>query len=212
MTRDEAIEDYLKPRLSRFNDTVMTTYCINELKSAQRRYERGASLPWFLESERSTGTEDITATKIALPDDFIREIEEHGMWFVASDGTEYPMRKMDYQDMIMRFDSTGTRCQAYALMGDYFYPRPIPDVGSTFQIRTLYYKKDVDLATNVENEWLKNVPELLIASAGRILSAHYTGDKNLAAAFSLEEKEAWQELVVANQARKDANREYWLED
>jgi hypothetical protein len=210
MTRDEVV-DILLRRLTRFNDTVMQDYVVDELQLAQRRLEKDTVLPWFLISEIVWTDTDIDEERVPTPQDFLREVDEDAVWYRKTDGTRKPLRKMTYDDMTARFSEVGEPV-AYALLGRYFRVKPLPTVGTKYRIEMIYYKKDLALDSNIENCWLEHYPDLMMAEAGRILAKRYLKNDQLVRDFAEDIMTEKRRLAVHEQARKDANRDYWLED
>jgi len=209
MTRDEVVT-MLKARLSRFNDTTLDAKVILELKAAQSRLEGMAVLPWFLVSERAT-TETIAGDeRVQVPDDMIREVDEAALYYRAANGAEYPLRKMDREDLAGRYAAEGDVPRAYALQGEYFRLRPVPSKQITLVMS--YYKKDEVLDDDIENGWLRHYPDLLMAEAGIILAAGYTKNKEALQLFTSMRSSELDRLMRNEQARKDANYEYMREN
>lgn len=210
MTRDEAVNILLN-RLTRFNDTVMKNYVITEMKLAQQRLEKRRILPWFLVSEVVFTSTDITEERVPTPSDFLRELDQAAVWFIKTDGTRKKLRKMEYEDMYDRYNATGEPV-AYALVGRYFRVRPLPTEGTKYKIEMMYYKKDEILDTDIQNCWLEHFPDYLMAEAGRILAARYIKNAALVREFQEDITRESSVLEVNEQARRDSNMEYWLED
>lgn len=204
MTRDEAVS-IIKGRLARWNDTVLTNHIIVELKQAQQRAEMDATLPWFLLTESSYAATVVDEERVEVPADFLREAEEDALWLEATDGTWVQLKKDDYASIRNRWTESD-QPRRYALVGEYFRLRPVPD--AVYNLHMIYYGKDAVLSTNIENKWLLHTPELLIADAGAIIAARYVRNEPAAAEFRADYQRARTQMMTMNQARLDANRVY----
>lgn len=204
MTRDEAVS-IIKGRLARWNDTVLGTHIIVELKQAQQRAEMDATLPWFLLTESSYAATVADEERTELPADFLREAEEDALWVEDTDATWTQLKKDDYAAIRTRWTETGLP-RRYAIVGEYLRLRPVPD--TVYNLHMIYYGKDTVLSTNIENKWLANVPELLIADAGAIIASRYVRNEPAAAEFRADYQRARTQMMTMNQARLDANRVY----
>ena len=209
MLRDAAVS-ILKGRLARWNDTVLTDYIVTELQAAQQRAELRASLPWFLLTESSYTTTTSGEERIEIPADFLREAEEDALWMEDAEGTWAEMRKDDYSTLRARYPESG-KPRGYALVGNYFRLFPVPD-SAGYTAHMIYYAKDAVLTANVENNWLAHAPEVLISDAGHIIASRYVRNDAAAAEFKADYMRAYDELRIANQARRDANRVYGSEN
>lgn len=210
MLRSEAIT-LIKGRLARFNDQVIEPYIIAELKATQAKLELDAVLPWFLITEEATVSQDIDEDRILIPTGFLREIDENAFYYVDSAGDKHPLQKMDYDDMVQRYGASGDP-MAYALHGKYFRVRPVPSSGASYSVAMNFYKADTILSTDVENNWLKYYPELMICETVRVMAANYTKDLKTATTAAEDFRAARGLMLTNEQARKDANRMYWSED
>lgn len=204
MLRDDAVS-IIKGRLARWNDTVLANYIIVELKAAQQRNELMEPLPWFLLTESSYTVTVEDEERIEIPADFIREADEDAFWVEDASGNWTKLIKDDYDYIRGRFTGTGIP-ERYALVGRYLRVRPAPD--GVYNVHMIYYGKDEALSTNIENKWLANAPEVLIADAGHVIASRYVRNDSAAAEFKQDFMRARKELLVANQARLDANRIY----
>ena len=130
---------------------------------------------------------------------------------INDDLKEIELRKSDYDAMKKRWPSTTEKIpQHYDLLGSYFRLRPVPD--KIYTIKMTYYQKAALLTTNIENLWLQHASDLLIARAGIKIAGMYIRNQEALAMMMAEEQKAVRRLLVANQAREDANRNYTAED
>ena len=168
MNRDTAVE-LVEFRLGNREGTY-TSQIIKEMKAAQSFVESRPLLPWFLlVQEESLFTTASTST-VALPSTtptnsvrggFLLE-DEYSRMFI-DDGSEVFTRveKGDY-DTLRGFSAlTGTgKPERYAVQGTdlHFFPQP----DNRYELDFFYYQQDKILSSNIENEWLKRAPEVLI--------------------------------------------------
>lgn len=204
MDRDTAVT-IVKRRLARFNDSVMTDYIITEMQAAQQRLEGRPEPPWFLITESAYTTTSANEERIAVPTDFLMEVEGDALWIEDTDGVRTVLKKDDYDSIRTLYSEPGTP-KRYALLGNYFRLRPAPDAGYTLHM--IYYGSDDVLSTNMENQWLKYMPEILIAETGFVIASQYIMNAAAAAKFASDVQVATGQLRAMNQARLDANRIY----
>lgn len=212
MTRDEVVT-LLGYRLG--SRTDLDAKIILEMDFVQQFVLEGtgAFLPWFLETEMSTSTTNIDEDRLALPDDFLGEIEEQALWLYDADNEENAytlLIKGDYDQLLDKYPAPGTPKQ-YAMTGDYFLIRPTPDDNYTIKMR--YYAKDDSLLTeNIENKWLKHAADLVIAETGTIMARNHLMNEDLAAGFEKAALIARQRLYTLHERRKHTNRTYSMGD
>lgn len=185
------------------------TEIIAALQDAQVMLERGATLPWFLQSEvASISTED-GEERVPIPTDFLREWEDDPLWyFIAGtsgdDDTWTELAKDDLAFLRAKYPGEGAPV-AYALDVKYFRIFPTPD--AVYTLKTIYYKKDAVLTTNIENQWLANFPYLVIGEAGQLLAAGLR-DADALAIFRQWTSEGRARMLVENEARIHASHGY----
>ena len=200
MLRSEAVEritDGLGFRSS------LADRAVARLKEAQRFMEQGKSLPWFLIQEDQALSLLSTTNTVALPDDFIREVDYETMRFTAT-GNTYPtfVKRKSFDDAIQAYGGTDSdHPLVYALRGTTLYFFPTAD--SDYDLTWSYYAKDDVLDTDIENAWLREAPEVLIGLAGMRL-ARDIRDKEAVAIFQPMYVEARQALLGEMAAREEA--------
>lgn len=196
---------------------------LSELQIAQDFLEEGVEVigpqrniftivPWFLLSEIMTATTTATVERVAVPAGFIREHDPDALWYfdstlAATDANKWvELWKGDLDVLRDEFLGTGPP-KAYTLDGGYFRIFPTPD--AAYSLKMLLYMKDTVLsaATDTENKWLKNAPQLLIGEAGGKLAMSLRDMKAEAHFVSLRVSAAWK-LHVANEERMYTNRRY----
>ena len=182
---------------------------ISALQDAQVVLEREAVLPWFLQSEVSSITTVIGEERIPIPSDFLREWEEDPLWyFVAGTGGDddawTELAKEDLAFLRKAYPGSGAPI-AYALDVKYFRIFPTPD--AVYPLKMVYYKADAVLSSNVENQWLKYFPYLMIGEAGRLF-APALRDKDATTQFTRWAAEGRAQMLVENEARIHSSRRY----
>ncbi len=214
MTRDEGVA-LIKQQLA-FR-TTLDDAIVTQMKFAQTTLEAMPTKPWFLVSDWETLTTVVDTEDVALPTDFLLEVEEAHLYYRPSDWPTHSDRKLvkdDYDDLKAAFTSldeeqdtteTDFTPRAYALIGNNLAIFPTPD--DAYTLRWKYYQKQTVLTTDVENNWLKYVPMLLLGHTLKLISkgpirdvvAPSIADEWIA--MGMEELRRWEEM------RKSANRE-----
>lgn len=167
------------------------------MKLAQIQLEAEPLKPWFLISEDTYAETTEDEERIELPDNFLAETDEAVLRYVpddpSEDDPERDLVKEDYDQLRKKYRDEDTggiltgEPEAYALMGNYFRIFPTPD--DTYTLHMLYYWKDDELDTNIENQWLKYVPLLVMGKAGKIISMGPLRDSGAWQVFDSWEKE-----------------------
>lgn len=214
MTRDDAVTRI--QRILGFT-TSFTTEIIDALKDAQVDLETGVQypqgigtfLPWFLIPELSYIDTVADEERVPLPSDYIQEAEISALWIFDSTATdpedEYThLAKGDLDALRVLYPGTG-QPRAYALVGQYYRLKPTPD--DVYRLKHIYYAKDAVLSSNIENNWLKYAPTLMIGTAGRKIAAARR-DQAAVAEFQRMELEGRTRLFAADEGRKHENMAY----
>jgi hypothetical protein len=208
MLRDDAVG--IVQTMMGFRTDLAPTI-VTMFQFVQTMLETGPPKPWFLLSEDSLVQTTIGDERVEVPADFL---EEHNELPFRYRPIDYPtedevlLRKDDYSILKQNFApstiSPGSQQipQAYAKVGKYFRIFPLPD--ANYMLRLIYYAKDVVLTTNITNQWLTFVPDLMIGKAGKLVA---TGarDAGAWASFDEMEKAGMATLVRANTAQDVAN-------
>ncbi len=211
MTRDEAVSE-IQVQLS-FRTTLASTI-ISHLQQAQNDLELAPTLPWFLVSEDSYRDTVNGEQRIPIPLDFLDETDEAVLRYVpttvSATTPELDLLKDNYDDLRALYKDTSTGSirsgppEAYALLGNYFRIFPTPD--DAYRLRMIYYKQDATLDTNIENQWLKYAPLLLMGKAGKKISLGPLRDQLAYGVFDSWEKEGRQLLVTREVTRDSSNK------
>ena len=206
MTRDEAVallEDRLGNRGTTFDALIVT-----EMKAAQTRLEMLPQLPWFLLTH-STDLATVSGTKtVELPSSFLMEDEYSQLFLIDDDGNFRRVIKKTYDTLrgSGHFDSDSLPI-FFALQKSTLYFFPTPSGGNT--IDWFFFAQDTVLSSNVENEWLKYVPELLVAAAG-LRVARYMRSAELIQLFTQDYKDALGEMLLQDEARRQASLDAYM--
>lgn len=201
MTRDEAVSR-IQATLGFRSD--MQAQAEATLREAQEVLEAGVPLPWFLRSELTPLTTAPNVSTIAKPIDFLREWDDDGLYIEANDGTLTSLHKDLLSHLRRRLPGVG-RPLAYAFDGFHFHLFPIPD--AVYNLKLTYFAQDAALHVNIENEWLRHLPYLLIGMAGQTLAAA-ARDAQARAQFQTWEAEGRRALNFGSAALDAANMRY----
>lgn len=200
MTRDEAVA-LVKQGLG--FKTAMDSAIVTTMKACQTNLELGPTKPWFLLSEDAVYTTVAGERRIPLPPDFLEEYEEGALYYTPADEDEIALTK-EFSEQLRKVypaTSTGTPA-AYSLTGNYFNLYPMPDDAYPLQMK--YYQKGLVLNSNIENEWLKYAPNILIGQAGSQIAAGIR-DWKAKEVFDAMAQGALLLLQNQNEARKMSN-------
>lgn len=206
MTRDEAVAR-IQEQLGFRTDKEAQIQ--RELQNAQEFYERWPRLPWFLIDEVHRIQTAPDEERIPVPEDFLREYEKGTLWYWNNTTTDASLVytnlcKEDVDYLRETLPGCGAP-QAYTIGGDYFRIFPTPD--DTYWIKMIYYKQDATLDDNIENDWLKWQPDLLIGYAGRVVANSLYNDR-ARSYFGEMETQARELMVKHSEAREHENRRY----
>lgn len=186
------------------NRTDLTSRMITELLLLQEtKLEQNSWLPWFLETEMEQAALTVGEERLALPSDFLEEIEDQALWLydTAAEVKMASLSKMGYDAMLAKYPGDG-RPAAYSIGNQYFHLRPVAD--AAYIIKTRYMAKDALLDTNIENKWLKYASDLVIAELGAVMARHVQNG-NLVALYEADAEKAWSRLYAKHVAREEIN-------
>lgn len=202
MTRDQAvarIQQGLGFRSDREDE------CALMLQEAQRFFEQGKTLPWFLIEEGTLDLVYLTDPNIvALPTGFIREVEARTVYYENDDGELVAVTKKSWATAFDAYanEEAGTP-EVYVLRASdiYFFPAATAD----FTYQFPFYKKAAVLENpSDENVWLEEAPELLIGEAGYRLSSDMRDERAMKMVFDPMRKQAWESVLRETIAREEA--------
>jgi len=152
------------------------------VRDAQARLEQEPELPWFLRSPLTTLSTVSGQETVPLPADFLREAEDEALYLydATTDNPYRELEKNDVDNLRALWPGSGEP-RAYALDVSDFRIFPTPD--AVYTLKFIYMAADSIPSSGVENKWLKYIPGLLIAEAGRDIAAAVR-DKDALAIFS----------------------------
>jgi hypothetical protein len=166
VTRDEALTR-IRFRLGNRSASYLPTELIAEIKYAQIQLEDMLlkTPPWFLLTEFATEETAVGEERVPEPTNFLAEYEDGVLYrFDASATDPWIELGKGFFDAEKAFYTTAGAPVKYSKVGTYFVLHPTPDLVYTLKMK--YYKRDTVLNTNIENQWLKYAPNILIARTG----------------------------------------------
>ena len=202
MTRDEATTQIRRQLGFRtdLGDTIE-----DAIRLAQQQLELEPEPPWFLLTENASLVTTADSPFVAIPTNMLEEDDDDFMKYIPSDPDEAPvfLRKDELDVLTENFKTTDNGApQAYALHGSYFVIFPTPD--DVYTLSKYTFQPDTILTSDVENQWLKYAPMLLMGKAGQIV-ANSVRDKDAYAQFQSWEKQGRLAVFARNESRKWAN-------
>lgn len=200
MTRDEAVTQ-MRRDLG-YNNNLQASILVDALKSAQDSLEREPELPFFLQTEISSISTVIGEERVAVPSDFLTAYEDDTLWIydATADTKWIELPKHDFDALRRKHAaSDNAKPEAYALTNKYIRLFPAPD--KVYTLKWSYMGKDTVLSTNVENEWLKYFPELLISLGVKKVagSTQHTAAFKLARETEVAERTRLRTFIVARE-------------
>lgn len=209
MTRSEAviqIQEGIGFRTDLVDNIVL------KLKEAQRLFESGRTLPFFLKFEDQPLVIPVGSANVDLPSGFIKEVENESLRIIDPVSSEKRfLEKFIDLDMMIR-SLTGPTVpdgypKAYMIRntGITFLPNRNVETTATWS----YYKQDVVLDNDVENGWLRYAPDAMIGKAGglmvRSLGVSDAGMAKRLEHFQMLEAEGWAAIRAQTFDREQAN-------
>lgn len=210
MMRSEAVTECRE--LLGFNNALAEDVIVRALYQAQLIAESDPELPSFIESEMAFIDTIPDEERVPLPTDYIIELEDSALYYYKDDGSgnfEYcELTKWNADANRNTYNALGRNSGApemYSLDGKYLRLFPTPD--AIYRIYWRYYKQDALLTSDIENEWLKRRPWLIIARAVMLLASKTDDDKVFQRATSLygEQRE---QMMLFETAKEIANTRY----
>lgn len=203
MTRDQVVQ-LLGWRLGDRSD--MAERIALEMVMVQETLLEGNKwLPWFLEKEWVGATTMAGMPSVAVPTDFLEEIEEGHLYLTTPAGVELRLVKKDYDTAnSLTFGRSPGQPEYYARLGEAFYFFPTPDLD--YPLAMQYYGRDAGMAdANVETLWLKHASDVAIAAIGKELCEKHIQNPEQAVAFGNDLQKAWDRLYVKHIAMQEIN-------
>lgn len=200
--------DMLMARLGNRTEAALRANVLLEMIQFQAiTMEKGPYLPFFLlvNEEPLTVTADVRA--VALPSDFLRELEEDSLFILDDNSVPQPMVKGSYDELAAHhgLDADSTLPLDYCIRGTDILLFPKSSVARTLQLS--YFASDaVPADTTTENLWLKYASDLLLAGTGEIVAGQYLQNSELSVIFAGQKMAAQDRLVRDDTARQEAAR------
>lgn len=198
MLRDAAVQQVHDGLGFRPLGTPLQSLIINRMLMAQHYMEQGKSLPRFLLRLDETFQLFQGVSKAELPLGFIKESDESRMHFtpMGTDKPFYLSRRYTMDGMrayiLPSSEPTFPRVYAIRLRQDLNAPPvgvqfgPVPGVidffvpaDKTYTLTWDYYSRDFVLTQNIENNWLRNAPLILIGLTGMYVARDLRDDQAL---------------------------------
>jgi len=183
------------------------TQIVTALQQAQAQLERSPTLPWFLLTEVTSVSTVADEERVPVPCDMLREWHDDPLWYfngtAPQDADKWvPLAKDSLKYLREIYPGEGTPI-AYSIDKLYFRIFPTPD--AIYTLKQIYFKEDELLTSDIENDWLKYMPELVIGKAGRKLAIGLR-DQIALQEFKVIEAEAQRVMRIENFARFEATR------
>ena len=140
---------------------------VQAFMEVQEQLEQEAELPFFLRKSYNNLATVEDVREVNFPTDFIREEDSDQMFVTDSGGTKQPVVKDERGFLRIRYPGKGLP-KGYSTEVDVFHFYPIPD--AVYALNGTYFAKALLLDTNIQNRWLKFLPEIIIARGGIMLS------------------------------------------
>jgi hypothetical protein len=200
--------DWMLERLGGRRNFSRSTLLL-ELNAKIKEFERGSFLPWFLEglweTTISTGT-----SSLALPTDFLQEVENGALELVAATGRfVYPKKRpFEAMQLIRQNFPEGGVPSYYSVWGGQLHVAPTPL--SDYALTLPYFKKtpEVTDAAVDATSWLAEATNFISYSTLADVSANELKDDSSASKFRTLAAEAYARLYRYNEARQHTNADY----
>lgn len=184
------------------NRTGLDTDIQNEIKLTQETLERGLELPWFLKTNDATLVTVADTATVALPSDYLRDTDENPLWIEDSNGDWNIVLKERFDVLkATNYENNPALPKNYALIRDDIHLFPTPD--AVYSLDLYYFGADTTVTSNIENQWLKYAPALIINSVGLEI-AEYSRDSGAIAYFTPKVVNAMDMLMRENISRDEA--------
>lgn len=190
----------------------LDTEIVQAMLETQEMLEREATLPAFLVKDYSAFALVTTVgiRNVNLPAEFIRENQRDSLFVIDPNDTTLARHlvlkdEKDFLEIRYPIEEGNQLPKGYAKLWvngvNMFQMFPVPD--KAYSLIGTFYGKDTTLATNVENGWLREIPELIIAGAGLKIAAGLR-DKEALAMFGVMQQTGMMKLVNKETAEEEA--------
>lgn len=166
--------------------------------------QAGSYMPWFLLSPFVNLTLLEDSNWIALPSDFLQEMENSQPWY-ATDAAWVKIHKNPFDAATAFLEATSGPPRFYEVQpqGYWFHPKADKD----YTIRVRYFRKEAALVNDTdENAWTREASDLLIAETGRLICTYHLKDLDRAALFERDAEKARSRLFIRSAAIENTNR------
>lgn len=207
MTGAEAL-DLLMSRYGQRSDSNVRAISLLEMKLAQAtKLERDpAARPWFLLTDDATTYTTTASVEYVACSGIVGIPDDMGGVFVYDSNVADPDKwveliRHDYNYLRQMSGANAEAIpEAYDLLNEKLYFRPIPD--ATYTLRVVAFVAGALPADDaVETTWLRLAPDLLIAATGMEVAGKHLRDDALKALFTEEYMLARRRLMVENAQR-----------
>ena len=206
MIRDKVVE-LLGWRLGNRKD--MATRALSEMVLVQSTVLEGHHwFPWFLQKDLVGVSTAATVGTIALPTDYLGQIEGRGLWITLPNGQLKKLVLGDYEELLAKYPGSSIP-EAWCIEDSFIHIFPTPD--AVYPVNWRYFARDIDMSLdNVETKWLKYAADLVLACVGRQLAEKHIQNPTLAQAFGQEIEPAWDRLAKQETVQQDTNRNSYM--
>jgi hypothetical protein len=200
--------DNLMGRLGSRRAPPLRAALVYELNRKVDQLEAAATLPWFLEDLHIFPT--VVGQQVyALPDNFLREIEEGALVLYYQGALLQQCYKVAKEDL--RHVSCGEF--GYTLSGSNLILSSVPQY--VYEGRWDYYAASATVVDNgaaVTNAWVINAYAWITYAALEVVASFHVQDPNMAQRFAAEAKLGQDGVWRTHEARTHTNRNYMIED
>jgi hypothetical protein len=215
MLRDDAVA-LIKQRMANNNNTALDALIVTEMKFQQELLEQEPELPWFLIlEETAAGAADnavpaaFAATRGGTSVDFLMEYEESSLGFYLDSNGATKKIYLKKDSALPLWNAYGDTSAASATTNPAWYApelgsgllgryRIFPKPAAAYTVIMQAYYSDVPLATNITNQWLTYVPDLLIAKTGLVIAGQYEVMEKAVAQWQAQENAARARIAAKN--------------
>lgn len=215
MTNTQAL-DLIMKRLGGRTSTDTRATLLLELNNKIAELERGPLKPWFLETEQTQATTPFVVGQnyIALPSDFLMEIEDADFRVQNGDGDYVSLVKVPYRRLMQETENADSGAvEGYALFGERIYLGPAPDVAYNYKFPYLAKTTAVvDDSNAITNKWLLEFFNYITLEAAFVMASEHVQSVELMNKLSAPLAAAQRAFRQEVEARIHTNMTYLLND
>lgn len=165
--------------------------------------------PWFLQSELASASTQPGERRVALPMNFLAEVEESHLYIVEpTTGKQIELIKKDpdvAQALVMGAEVSVGFPRFYAISGLYFQFYPTPD--AAYEVQMQYYSKDERISDSAASpKWLRFASDVVLAELLQLLAGKHIKDAEAASGFATDAQAAWNRLYQKHIAMAELNQ------